>query len=127
MSGDVKRADRVAERLRAELMELLLRGAVRDPAAEGVLVSAVKVSDDLGHARIYIRLLETETDERRREAAVAAMTRATGFLRRELARRVRLRKMPELEFYWDEVVDSAARIESILEDVRADDEDEGGS
>lgn len=119
-----RRADRVAERLRGELMDLLLRGSVRDPAARGVVVSAVRMTDDLGIARIYVRVLE-EVDGNREEAVVAALERAKGFLRRELGARLQLRHVPELEFFWDDVVDSALRIESILDEIRGPSEPAG--
>jgi len=113
-----KRADRVSERIRGELMELLLRGAVRDPAAKDVVVSAVRMTDDLSIARVYVRVLE-EIDADQQESVVAALERATGFLRRELGRRLQLRHVPSLQFYWDDVVDSALRIESILDEIGA--------
>ena len=119
-----RRADRVAERLRGELMDLLLRGSVRDPAARGVVVSAVRMTDDLGIARIYVRVLE-EVDGEREEAVVAALERAKGFLRRELGSRLQLRHVPDLEFFWDDVVDSALRIESILDEIRGPSEPTG--
>ena len=53
-----RRADRVSERIRSELMELMLRGSVRDPAAKDVVVSAVRMTDDLSIARVYVRVLE---------------------------------------------------------------------
>ena len=111
-----RRADRVAERIRSELMDLLLRGSVRDPAAKDVVVSAVRVTDDLSIARIYVRVLE-EIGPERQVAVVEALERATGFLRRELGQRLELRHVPSLEFYWDDVVDSALRIESILDEI----------
>ena len=74
-----RRADRVAERLRSELMDLLLRGSVRDPAASNVLVSAVRMTDDLSIARVYVRVLE-EVDADRQEEVVDALGRARGFL-----------------------------------------------
>lgn len=111
-----RRADRVSERLRSELMDLLLRGSVRDPAAKDVVVSAVRMTDDLSIARVYVRVLE-EIDAERQEAVVEALRRATGFLRRELGQRLQLRHVPSLEFYWDDVVDSALRIESILDEI----------
>ncbi len=114
-----RRADRVAERLRSELMDLLLRGSVRDPAASNVLVSAVRMTDDLSIARVYVRVLE-EVDADRQEEVVDALGRASGFLRRELGQRLQLRHVPSLEFYWDDVVDSALRIESILDEIRED-------
>jgi len=112
-----RRADRVAERIRSELMELLLRGSVRDPAAKDVVVSAVRMTDDLSIARVYVRVLE-EIGAEQQDAVVDALGRASGFLRRELGQRLQLRHVPSLEFYWDDVVDSALRIESILHEIR---------
>ncbi|MGB5312474.1 MAG: 30S ribosome-binding factor RbfA [Polyangiales bacterium] len=111
-----RRADRVAERIRSELMDLLLRGSVREPAAKDVVVSAVRVTDDLSIARVYVRVLE-EIGADRQESVVEALRRATGFLRRELGHRLQLRHVPALEFFWDDVVDSALRIESILDEI----------
>ena len=111
-----RRADRVAERIRSELMDLVLRGSVRDPAAKDVVVSAVRVTDDLSIARVYVRVLE-EIDADRQDAVVEALRRASGFLRRELGHRLQLRHVPSLEFFWDDVVDSALRIESILDEI----------
>jgi ribosome-binding factor A len=112
-----RRADRVAERIRSELMELLLRGSVHDPAARDVVVSAVRMTDDLSIARVYVRVLQ-EIGPDRQDAVVEALGRATGFLRREIGHRLQLRHVPSLEFYWDDVVDSALRIESILDEIR---------
>ena len=114
-----RRADRVSERIRSELMELMLRGNVRDPAAKDVVVSAVRMTDDLSIARVYVRVLE-EIDADRQDTVVEALGRASGFLRREIGQRLGLRQVPKLEFYWDEVVDSALRIESILDEIRKD-------
>jgi ribosome-binding factor A len=119
-----RRADRVAERIRSELMELLIRGSVRDPAAKDVVVSAVRMTDDLSIARVYVRVLE-EIGPERQEAVVSALDRATGFLRRELGQRLQLRHVPSLEFYWDDVVDSGLRIESILAEIASNSEPEG--
>ena len=117
-----KRADRVAEQIRSELMDLLLRGSVRDPAAKDVVVSAVRMTDDLSIARVYVRVLE-EVDTERQESVVDALGRASGFLRRELGHRLQLRHVPSLQFYWDDVVDSALRIESILDEIGAPETD----
>ena len=103
-------------------MELVLRGSVRDPAAKDVVVSAVRMTDDLSIARVYVRVLE-EIGSDRQDAVVEALDRASGFLRHEIGQRLQLRHVPELEFYWDDVVDSALRIESILDEIREDPDD----
>jgi len=141
MQREAKRADRVAERIRAELSEMFLRGAVRDPRARGVIVSAVRVTADLSLARIYVRLLDDGLDPRhairarhegsdepvvpagpgvrteRQGALLVALESARGHLRRALGGRLGLRRTPELTFHWDDVVDSGMRMEELLMEI----------
>ena len=121
--GATIRSTRVAERVRTELMDLLLRGSVRDPRTEGVFVSDVTMSIDLRYARIYVRLTRGEVGEEERLSTIRALTRASGYLRRELAPRLKLRYMPELKFVWDDQVDHAARIDLLLDEIRREQED----
>jgi ribosome-binding factor A len=116
MSTEVKRATRVAERLRVELAELVVRGEIRDPRAQGIIISEVRVTDDLQHARVYLRLTDPNADEPRRTKAVSAMNRASGFLRKEMGSRLALRRTPALKFFWDDQIDTAARLEELLRD-----------
>lgn len=113
-----KRADRVAERLRAELMDMLLRGDVRDPAVHDAFVTAVRLSDDLRHARIYVRQATGDADPAQQRALIRGLGRAASFIRRELSPRLQLKYLPELKFFWDDGVDRAARVEELLEDIR---------
>lgn len=112
------REKRVAERIRADLSELITRGAIRDPAVEGAIVSDVQVTSDLGLARVFVRLLSGEPDAARKKRLIDALTRASGFLRRELAATLSVRRVPELRFAWDDGADRAARLESIFEEIR---------
>jgi ribosome-binding factor A len=113
------RAARVADGIRAELMDLLLRGEVRDPDAKGVMISGVKLTDDLRSARVMVRIVDgTEPDEARRTRAVKALTRASGFLRGAIGRKLALRFAPELHFHWDEGVDHALRLETLLDEIK---------
>jgi ribosome-binding factor A len=114
-----KRSDRVGEQLRMEIAELLIRGKVRDPDARDAIVSAVKVTDDLSIARVYVRSLG-EADEGRRDRMVRALTRAAGYLRRELGPKLRLRRTPELEFRWDDLIDRVEGIERALRDIETE-------
>ena len=120
MPGEVKRATRVSERVREDLGWLLTTGA-RDPRLEGVIVSRVEMTDDLRSARIYFRLL----DPSRKDEALEGLERASGMLRRELTRRVKLRYAPTLTFYYDEGQDKVARIEELLAEVKAEEKQRG--
>ena len=112
-----RRAERVAERIKSELMALLLRGAVRDPGAADCFVTDVVVSDDLSHARVYVRVLREDVGEAEQRRVLAALGRASGYLRRELAPRLEIKHQPELRFFWDDGIDRAARIEHLLSEI----------
>lgn len=115
------RADRVAERLKAELMDFLLRGGLREPALTAVYISSVKLTNDLRHARIYFRLTQPEVDDKDRNAARLALERASGYLRRELGPRLQLKYMPDFMFFWDEGIDRAARVDAVIAEIHRED------
>lgn len=125
--GGSSRPKRVAERLRAELTEMLLDGEVHDPQAREAVITDVSMTPDLRQARIYVRILSTDGGPARQRALLAALERAKGFLRRGLAQRLDLRHTPELQFFWDETADRAARLEGLLAEIRDEKKGDGRS
>jgi len=107
------RPDRVGEEIRQEIGRLLAR-EVRDPAIGFVTLTRVKVSPDLQLARIYYTLMG---DEKARRETQRALERATPFLRRHIGALMRLRRVPELRFHFDQSVEHQDRIERILLDL----------
>lgn len=107
------RPDRVGEQLRQQLAEVLAR-EVHDPGIGFVTLTRVKVSPDLQQARVYYTLLGTPHVK---AEAKRGLERATPFLRRQIAARMRLRRVPELRFEFDESVEHQDRIERILLDL----------
>ena len=110
------RPERVGEEIRQELSALLAR-EVHDPGIGFITLTRVKMSPDLQQARVYYTQLG---DEAAHKATVAALTRATPFLRRHIAARVRLRRVPEIRFEFDKSVENQDRIEQILMDLQAE-------
>jgi ribosome-binding factor A len=104
----------VGEEIRQEL-SLLLAREVHDPGIGFVTLTRVKVSADLQVARVYYTSIG---DERARRETRKALERATPFLRRLLGSRIRLRRVPEIHFQFDESVESQDRIERILIDLQ---------
>ena len=107
------RPARVGEELRQTLAELLAR-EVHDPGVGFVTITHVKVSPDLQMARVSYTSLG---DEAARKATAQALSRATPFLRRAIGQRLRLRRVPELQFHFDASIENQARIERILIDL----------
>jgi ribosome-binding factor A len=102
--------DRVAERVHGILSELLLR-EVSDPRLQGVTVTEVKLDPELMFADVYVNALGDET---RRDEVLIGLKSATGFLRREVGKRVRLRNTPELHFHWDQTLERGERLNRII-------------
>ena len=110
------RPDRVGEEIREEIATLLVR-EVKDPGIGFITLTRVKVSPDLQLVRIFYTTLG---DEKSRKDTEKALARATPFLRRQIAARVRLRRVPELRFEFDRNVEHQDRIEKILLDLQAE-------
>jgi ribosome-binding factor A len=108
------RVRRIAERIRSDLAEVLLRSA-SDPRLEGVTVTDVEVDRELAYATIYVTAVQGEG---RREDVLQGLKHASGFLRTSLARRIPLRAFPQLRFRWDESLEQGSRIDALLKAVR---------
>jgi ribosome-binding factor A len=114
MAGN--RPDRVAEQIRIELSELIAR-EVHDPGIGFLTFTKVSVTPDLQLARVYYTSLGDETAIKE---TGKALHRASPFLRRQIAQRVRLRRVPELEFFYDKSVAQYDRVEQILQELKAE-------
>ncbi len=107
-----QRTARVASLLRQVIAELLER-EVKDPRVRGVTVTDVDVTGDLREARVYV----SGPPELDREAALEGLSRARGFLRREVGNRISLRVTPQLEFRYDASLEYGALIEGRLREL----------
>jgi ribosome-binding factor A len=108
------RPDRVGDQIREELSELLSRGEVHDPGIGFITLTRVKVTPDLQLARVYYTTLG---DPHARRETAKALHRATPFIRRQIGARLRLRRVPEFEFRFDESIERQDRIEQILQSL----------
>ena len=114
------RASRVGDQIREELSSLLTR-EVHDPGIGFLTITYVKVSPDLQQARVYYT---TIGDDKARKESARALTRATPFLRRQMGQRLRLKRVPELVFFYDDAIERGDRIERILLELNTPNDDE---
>ena len=118
------RPDRVGDQIRQELSEILSRGEVHDPGIGFITLTRVQVTPDLQMARVFYTSLG---DQKARTETSRALQRATGFFRRQIGARLQLRRVPELEFRFDESIANQDRIEQILRDIHEQDAQRAGA
>ena len=109
------RLQRIADRIRLELSEMLIR-EIHDPRLHLINVTDVKIDRELAYADIYVSAVEGVS---RSKDVLAGLESASGFIRRTLASRVELRAFPRLRFHWDMTPENADHIEKLLADLRA--------
>jgi ribosome-binding factor A len=111
------RQKRVADRLQQELSSLLQ--TMNDPRLNLVTVTVVNIDRELEYANVFV---STVGDEARKREVMQVLNNAKGFIRREVSRRVQLRRAPEIIFHWDPSPEKAEYIAGLLDQIKAETE-----
>jgi len=119
MPKEFSRTRRVGEQLRRDIAELI-RMRLDDPRMAMVSITAIDVSRDLAHARVYVTVVGGADEER--SEIVAHLNEVAGYLRGELGRNLRLRTTPQLRFQYDESVERGAQLSALIDRARSDDD-----
>jgi ribosome-binding factor A len=118
--GERVRPERLAEQIRVDAA-LILQSHLKDPRLPLVTCTRVSVTSDLKSAKIYVSVLGNETEQKK---AMEVLEGATGYVRRLLSERLRLRASPEIRFVFDPSVEYGIRLEELLKETRGDDSDD---
>ena len=105
------RRDRVAEQVRRELAELI-RSEVKDPRVGMVSVTEVQVTPDYAHAKVFFSTLSGSASV---DGVLEGLQKASGFLRRELGKRIRIHTTPQLHFVFDQSLERGADLSKLIE------------
>jgi len=112
-----RRIQRLNNLIRHEISELLQR-QVKDPRLGSfVTITEVSISPDLRHARIFVSRIGSEEEK---QETLSALASASSFFRRELTRRLRLRRIPELSFQWDDSIERGVHLLKLIDQVTTD-------
>jgi len=114
---DYPRSRRIAEQVQRELSDIV-RVDLKDPRVGMITITDVEVSQDQSHAKVFFTVLG---DQARIDGAAAGLARAAGFLRSELAHRMKLRAVPQLQFKHDESVERGMRLSQLIDAAVAQD------
>jgi len=109
------RTERIADRIRQELSEILIQ-EISDPRLTGLSITDVTVDRELAYSDVYFSTLEGES---KAAEILDGLQHAQGYLRRELSHRIELRVFPRLRFHWDPTFDRAERIEKLIQEIHS--------
>lgn len=109
-----RRAERMAEEIREQVARMIAFD-LKDPRIGFVTVTRVELAADMGHACVHVGVLGGEAE---RKKTLAGLQQASGFVRRELGKRLRIRHTPEVEFRYDKGLDATDRVARLLEEER---------
>ncbi|MBI1317321.1 MAG: 30S ribosome-binding factor RbfA [Candidatus Hydrogenedens sp.] len=112
------RAHRVSELIREEVAKLLGKG-IKDPRVGFVSVMGVRMSPDLHYANVYVSLYGTDKE---RKSSLIALRNASGWIRREIGKHLRMRVIPEVRFFEDDSLDEVYRLEQVFEAIHEEQE-----
>lgn len=118
MSVVGRRPERMGHEIRVVLAELMVR-QVKDPRIGFATITRVEMTPDLHHARIFVSVLGTPEEQK---STLEGLESAAGFLRHEISHQLDLRRAPQLDFILDHGADAADRVETLLRQLRKDDE-----
>ena len=121
MPQDFSRAERVGDTLQRELANLIQQ-EIRDPRVGMANINAVRVSQDLGRARIFVTFVE-KTDQQSINKSLSVLNKAAGFLRSKLHARMTMRVIPKLHFEYDESIMRAAHMTQLIDSALQSDRD----
>ncbi|MCX6113456.1 MAG: 30S ribosome-binding factor RbfA [Proteobacteria bacterium] len=107
------RSTRIADLIKEEVATIFLN-EVSDPRVKHITITDVRLGDDLKLAKIYYVSSEKHEDK----TTVEGLSKAKGFIRREIAKRVKMRRVPDIEFHYDDVFEQGLKMENILRDIK---------
>lgn len=116
------RSNRLGETLKEEISHMI-QEELKDPRIGFITVTSVEVADDLGHAKVFVSVLG---DVQQTKDSMEALKRASGHVRSEIGKRIRLRHVPEIVFKYDSSIEHGAHIAELLREVHTVDTGETG-
>lgn len=119
MPREFNRSQRVSSQIQRELASIF-QSDIKDPRLGFITISEVVLSRDLTVAKVFFTVLNADAQEIQDNLSV--LTHSTSYVRRELAKRLRLRNCPELRFIYDDSIDRGIRLAQLMADSGADDD-----
>ncbi|HCG39620.1 30S ribosome-binding factor RbfA [Stutzerimonas chloritidismutans] len=120
MAKEFSRTQRIGDQMQRELA-LLIQREIKDPRLGLITITAVDVSRDLSHAKIFITIMGQDDDQEAVKGNLRILNDAAGFLRMQLGKSMKLRTVPQLHFNYDASIRRGVELSSLIERAVAED------
>ena len=117
MTTSFKRSDRVADSIVKEVSQMIVKGEVKDPRLSSVFITGIKVVDNLSIAEIFFTVMENAGDK---DEALKGLQSAKGFIKGKLAKRLKIRRIPELKFSFDSALEDGYKVDELLRGISSE-------
>jgi ribosome-binding factor A len=117
LTTSFKRSDRVADTIVKEVSQMIVRGEIKDPRLSSVFITGIKVVDDLSIAEIFFTVMENAGDK---NEALKGLQSAKGFIKGRLAKRLKMRRIPELKFSFDNALEEGYKVDELLRGISSE-------
>ena len=124
MAKDYSRTQRIGDQMQRELA-LLIQREIKDPRLGLVTITGVDVTRDLSHAKVYITVMGKDDDEQAITTHLQILGEASGFLRAQLGKAMKVRTIPQLHFLYDASIRRGVELSSLIERAVAEDRKHG--
>lgn len=114
MGFSYKRSTRVGDLILKEISNMITKGEIKDPRVSSVVLTNVYLSADMGFARFYFTTLTPELDI---NEVSEGLKSSTGFIRKKLSKRLRLKKIPKVEFEFDTVLEKGYKVDGLIKEI----------
>lgn len=118
MAATFKRSARVSDLIIKEVSLMIIKGEIKDPRVSAAFITGAKVSDNLSVANIFFSVMEGSSDK---AEVLKGLQSAKGFIKTRLAKKLRMRKIPDLQFMFDTALETGYKVDEVLRGIKIED------
>ena len=112
-----KRSDKVSDLLKKEI-SLIISSEIKDPRLQNINITAVKVSDDIGIATVFYTVIGESIQKTQSNIDSKILEKLSGMIRSNLAKKIKIRRIPKIKFRFDESIEYSEKIEKLLKNLK---------
>ncbi len=117
MANTFKRSARISDLITKEVSQMIIKGEIRDPRVSAAFITGARVSDNLSDANIFFSVIEGTADK---EEVLKGLESAKGFIKTALAKRLKMRKLPDIHFQYDTALETGYKVDEVLRGINSE-------